>query len=125
MVCTNENYIITINWDNKLIYAFIHEPTEYERKLIEAVNSLPCICRKTIILFAFEQIEREDIAAILKTSIVNVQALINLSGLLLRISFPNLAKNQSSHKLNRIFSNWPWLEYAELAKLRNILHFLK
>jgi len=126
MVCKNEKYLVAICWDKKNIYAFVLEPTEYQYHLVRAVNNLPVIFRKTIILFAFEQIEREKIASILKVSINAVRFLIDISGLLLRIYIADWIRLHSNDpKLNEIFANWPWLEYAELAKLRRNLVFLK
>ena len=126
MVCTNEKYIVAVCWDHTRIYAIVMRPTEYQSRLVNAVNSLPPIYRKIIILLAFEQVTREDIAAILEISVNSVRFLINISGLLLRICLADRFRNHSENlTLNDVFPNWPWLEYAELAKLRRNMLFLK
>ena len=125
MVCTNEKYLVAVCWDHTRIYAIVLRPTEYQSRLVNAVNSLPPIYRKIIILLAFEQVTREDIAAILEISVNSVRFLINISGLLLRVYLADRFRNHSDNTLNEVFPNWPWLEYAELAKLRRNMLFLK
>ena len=126
MVCKNEQSHIAIRWDETTIYGFVIDPTEYECRLAEAVNDLPTICRKTVILFAFESISREEIAVILQTSLAAVRFLIHRSGLLMREGLAEYGKqNVADLKLSRLFSNWPYREYAELIKLRKSLMFLK
>jgi DNA-directed RNA polymerase specialized sigma24 family protein len=126
MVCKNEQNHAAICWDNKTMYGFVVEPTEYERRLVGAVNKLPAICRKTVILFAFEGVAREEIASILHTSVTAVRFFIESSGLLLRRNLADeIKQNSRNFTLNGIFANWPWMEYAELVKLRKNLVFLK
>jgi DNA-directed RNA polymerase specialized sigma24 family protein len=126
MVCRNEQHRAAIQWDDNAIYGFVVKSTEYDCCLVDAVNSLPPICRKTVILFAFERIPREVIAAILQTSLTAVRFLIYRSGLLMREYLTDHGK-QSAHDviLNRIFANWPYREYAQLLKLQKNMVFLK
>jgi hypothetical protein len=126
MICENEQHRAAIQWNNRAIYGFIVEPTEYERCLVDAVNSLPLICRKTVILFAFKRMPREHIAAILQTSLPAVRFLIHRGGLLMRKYFTDHGKQSTLDViLNRIFTNWPYREYAQLVKLRKNVIFLK
>jgi hypothetical protein len=39
MVCVNKQYRAAIQWDDIAIYGSVVEPTEYERCLVEAINS--------------------------------------------------------------------------------------
>jgi hypothetical protein len=126
IICEHEQYCATIQWNDSAIYGFVAKPTEYEHCLVDAVNSLPSVCRATVILFVFERISREHIAAVLQMSLTSVRFLIHRSGLLMReyltdhgqLSVPNPI-------LNRVFANWPYREYAQLVKMRKNVVFLK
>jgi DNA-directed RNA polymerase specialized sigma24 family protein len=125
MVCRNEQYRAAIQWDDNAIYGFVFKSTEYDCCLVDAVNSLPPICRKTVILFAFERIPREVIAAMLQVSLSTVRFLIHHGGILIREYLEDQRKHTTiDFTLNRLFAGWPYLEYAELVKLRKSLVFL-
>ena len=126
MVCKNEQYRAAIQWNDSAIYGFIVEPTEYERCLVDAINSLPLICRKAVILFVFERFPKEQIAATLQTSLTAVRSLIHCSGLLVRKYLADHGRRSIPDLiLNRIFANWPYREYAQLIRLRKNVIFLK
>jgi DNA-directed RNA polymerase specialized sigma24 family protein len=128
MVCRNEEQHAPICWDDKIIYGFVAEPTENQKKLISAVNKLPIICRKVVILYAFEGLQREEIAGIMKTSLAAVRFIVHRSGLLLQEYLENKDKKDSifrDHGLKKVFSDWPCLEYARLVELRKDMVFLE
>jgi hypothetical protein len=115
-----------IHWNDSAIYGFVVKPTEHEHCLVDAVNSLPFICRKTVILFIFEQKTREHIAALLQTSLPAVCFLIHRSGLLLREYLTDHGQQSTPNPiLNKLFANWPYREYAQLVKIRKNILFLK
>jgi hypothetical protein len=126
ITCKHEQYCAAIHWNNSAIYGFFINPTAYERCLVDAINSLPPICRKTVILFVFERIPRKHIAAILHMSLPAVRFLIHRSGLLLREYLSGHGRNSTPDLiLNRIFADWPYSEYAQLVRLRKSIVFLK
>lgn len=119
MIYRIQPYRAAIQWEDDLIYCLVVKPTEYERCLVEAVNSLPTICRKTVILFTLEQLTRESIATLLEMSFKGVCFLIHRAGLLMR-EYLNSHGHPSvpSATLDMFFKGWPYLELGQLVKLR-------
>jgi hypothetical protein len=126
MVCRNNEFHVPVWWDDNSIYGFVAEPTESQKNLITAVNKLPHICRKVAILYAFERMQREEIAATMKLSIAAIRFLIHRSGLLLHEYLENKAKQDSlvlRNALKAALSDWPYMEYAQLVELRKDMMF--
>jgi hypothetical protein len=126
MVYGEKKQHAAIQWNDSAIYGFFIKPTAYERCLVDAINSLPPICRKTVILFVFERITREHIAAILQISPPAVRFLIHRSGLLIRKYLVDHGRQSIPDViLDRIFANWPYREYAQLVRLQKNIIFHK
>jgi DNA-directed RNA polymerase specialized sigma24 family protein len=117
MVCRNEEKCGLVLWDDKNIYGFVIEPTKDQKKLLNAVNKLPIICRKIVILYAFKGMQRQEIAAMMAMSPAAIRFLIHRSGLLLQ---EYLSENNHSRDfgLKTVFSDWPYMEYAKLAEMQ-------
>jgi hypothetical protein len=119
MVCRSDEKYVMIRWDDKTIYGFIVAPSEYQKDLLNAFNKLPIICRKVMILYAFEGMQRQKIAEQMATSLAAIRFLIYHSGLLLH---RYLKKGQDSevadYELEGILTDWPYIEYAGLVELR-------
>jgi hypothetical protein len=118
MVCTNDEQQILIWWDDKTIYGFIVEPTKSQKKLLNAVNKLPIIYRRVLILYAFEGMQRQQIAALMQESISTIRSLIHQSGLLVHDYVRSKAKGKCLPLQKCVMSNWPYMEYAKLVELR-------
>lgn len=115
-----------MRWDGEIIYACIISPTHYECLVVEAVNNLPPLCRKAVILFACELIPKKDVATILQLSLMTVRFLIHRSGLMIREYLEDHGKhNTADAVLKEAFAGWPYREYTELVKLRKNLVVLK
>jgi hypothetical protein len=126
MVCRNDERYVAIRWDDETIYGFVADPTKHQRQLIDAINKLPITCRKIVILFAFEGLQRQEIAEILATSLSTVRFLIHRSGLLLQEYLAPPVKTRvclKNLKLKGMFPDWPYTEYAELVELRKNMVF--
>jgi DNA-directed RNA polymerase specialized sigma24 family protein len=122
MVCRNDSNDALIWWDNTTLYAVLAEPTDNQRKLADAVNNLPDVCKKVVILFAFECIARDRIAEKMAISLTSLRFLIHRSGLLIHEYLIEQEKQHwQSKRLNREFSGWPCIEYASLVELRKDL----
>jgi hypothetical protein len=126
MVCRNSEFHVPVWWDDNSVYGFIMEPTEAQKNLITAINKLPHVCRKVAILYAFERIQREEIAATMKLSLAATRFLIHRSGLLLHEHLANKAKQFLLIRQNALqtTSDWPYTEYAQLVELRKDMMFL-
>lgn len=129
MVCKNDEKCVLVRWDDKTIFSLVVEPTEYEKKLLNAVNKLPIVCRRVLILYAFGGMQRQEIAAIMETSLAAIRFLIHRSGLLLQ---EHLSDSKDSSKqgvalrdfrLSEVFLDWPYREYAKLVELRKNMVF--
>lgn len=128
MVCKNEEQHAAILWDDKTIYGFVVEPTEYQKKLLNAVNKLPITFRKVVILYAFEGMQRRKIASIMRTSLASIRFLIYQSGVLLQENLTDAVKQDVTMRifgLNGMFSGWPYVEYAGLVELRKNVVFVE
>jgi DNA-directed RNA polymerase specialized sigma24 family protein len=128
MVCRNDEFHVAVQWDDKTVYGFVIEPSENQKKLISAVNKLPIICRKVMILYALGGVQRQEIAAILKISLAATRFLIHRSGLLLQEYLVNQEKQDSfirNNSLKEKFSDWPYTEYSKLVELRKNIVFLE
>lgn len=127
MVCRNDEKCILVRWDDKTIYSFVLEPTEFQKKLLNAVNKLPIICKKVVILYAFEGMHRDEIAEMMKTSLSTVRLLICRSGFLLHGHLTNEFDQNGNSDLRDseldVLSDWPYLEYASLVELRKNMCF--
>jgi hypothetical protein len=124
MVCRNDEQYAMICWDDKTIYGFIAEPTECQKKLLNAVNKLPNVCRKVVILYAFEGMQRQKIAGVMGISLSAIRFLIHRSGQLLKQYLGGQAeRGLKDGRLSMIFSDWPYVEYAKLVELRKNVDF--
>jgi hypothetical protein len=126
MVCRNSEFHVPVLWDDDSVYGFVEEPTERQNDLINAVNQLPPVCRKVAILYAFERMQREEIAATMTLSLATTRFLIHRSGLLLHQYLAQKEKQDllvRQNALNTTLSDWPYLEYAQLVELRKDMMF--
>jgi hypothetical protein len=126
MVCRNGEFHVPVWWDYNNVYGFVVNPAENQKHLINAVNKLPCICRKVMILYAFEGMQREEIATAINLSLAAIRFLIHRSGLLLHEYLKNKEKQDlviRNNALKASFSDWPYMEYAQLIELRKEIMF--
>jgi hypothetical protein len=126
MVCRNNDFHVPVWWDDNSIYGFVAEPTKSQRNLILAVNKLPHICRKVAILYAFERMQREEIAVTMQLSLEATRFLIHRGGLLLHEYLVNKERQDLLARHNALksaLSDWPYMEYAQLVELRKDMMF--
>jgi hypothetical protein len=111
-----------ILWDSDSLYGWVLDPTDREQILINAVNVLPTIPRKIVVLFTLAEMQRYEIALYLNLSISTVRLLVYQSGLQIRryLNQQNAISNYDNI-FDLIFVNWPWIEYAEIKQFRTKL----
>ena len=108
-----------IIWDKNSVYAYVRCDNLRQKKIVEMVNHLSIPTRQTILLYTFENMRKDTIAAELGKTTAQIRE--NMSKADNAMSqFVSLSGNPPIHKLflNKLFKRWPYHAYAELLSLK-------
>jgi len=113
------SYQETIIWDKNSVYAYVRCDNLRQKKIVEMVNHLSVPARQTILLYTFENMRKETIAAELGKTTAQIRKTMSKADDAMR-QFVCLSGNPSIHKLslNKLFNYWPYQAYAELLNLK-------
>ena len=113
------SYKKTIIWDNNNIYAHVRCDNLRQIKLVEVVNLLSPSARQTILLYTFENMRRDIIAAELGKTTAQIKKNMSKADDVMR-QFMRPYDNPTIHRffLNKLFKRWPYQAYAELLGLK-------
>lgn len=113
------SYQKAIIWDGNSVYAHVRCNNVRQLKLVEIVNHLPTSARQAILLYTFENMRKETIAAELGKTIAQIKKNMSKAENVMR-QFSSLSGSSAVHKLslNKLFKQWPYQAYAELFNLK-------
>lgn len=113
------SYQKTIIWDNESIYAHVRCDNLRQIKLVEIVNHLSDSSRQAILLYTFENMRKDTIAAELGKTTSQIRKNMSRADNAMK-QFVGLYGKPSIHKLflKKLFKQWPYQIYAELLNLR-------
>ena len=109
------SYQETIIWDSDSVYAHVICENLRQIKLVEIVNHLPTSARQAILLYTFENMRKDKIAAELgKTTSQIRKNMSKADGVMSQF----VRLSGSSTILSKLFGQWPYQAYVELLNLK-------
>ena len=118
MVSFSSNQAAII-WDKNSVYAYVRCDSFRQKKIVEVVNHLSVPARQTILLYTFENMQKDKIAAELGKTTAQIRETMSKAEDVMR-QFADISVNPAMHKLslNKLFKQWPYQAYAELLSLK-------